>query len=278
MADETFTTSSSGDSSISKPTSAATPSDRKIDFVDTIIFTSIALGIDATGLIPVVGEVCSPLGIGGFRLLFWFKGVNSPLTNWLSLGTGGAEAIPALSEVLPGCTAYVLTICLTEQFSKQIGQTAETIAKVSPEPETKLAAMGVATAAKMQQGQSVKEAVGGQVANTAGGGAGTGGATRAPVVRGQTTGATVSMGSEESFNGGFDLGGQATDEERSQQPGGEGIPAANINENAGALGSPLVEGQPQASDGAETTIAGSSQLRRLDEARKARERARRQAA
>jgi len=276
----------------------------KIDFVDTIIFTGLALGVDLLGVIPVVGEVMTPLGIGGFRLMFWFKGMNSSTSNWLMGGLGVSEIVPGLSEVLPGCTAYVLTICLTEQFAGDIKKVAETVAKVSPEPETKLVAAGVAAAMDMQQGKSSEEAVKGQLGNAIGGKAGsatgavvsgeagktgggvstgrdssagsagrTGGAQDGATMTGGES--TMGAGSENDFRGNFDFGSvgadatnaRATGDEKDKKRSGD---LAESGKTPYATGSPLVEGQPQvgqSGDNVNTTFIGRRKKELEDERR-----------
>ena len=113
----------------------------KIDFIDITIYTSFALGVDAVGLIPVVGEVTSPLGILGFRLMFWLKGMGAKNMNWLMALTGVTEVIPVASEILPGCTAFVLAACLTQVLEDKVAQSVQAATQSSsatklPLPQT----------------------------------------------------------------------------------------------------------------------------------------------
>lgn len=92
----------------------------EIDFIDTVLYTGAALGVDFLGIIPVVGEIATPLGIGGFQLFFWLKGISPSSESMLLMGgTMGSEIIPVVSEVMPGCTAFVLTRCLLHMANKK---------------------------------------------------------------------------------------------------------------------------------------------------------------
>lgn len=111
----------------------ATPVSARIDFVDVIFYASLALMIDGVGMLPVVGYVTSPLGIGMFRIWFWLKGYKTKSMNMLMGVTGLTEIIPTISEVFPGVTGYVLTTCgellIEQRFQDALAKTEQEVAE-----------------------------------------------------------------------------------------------------------------------------------------------------
>lgn len=192
----------------------------KIDFVDSVLYCSAALGVDAFGMIPVVGEVISPLGVMTFRLFFWLKGVQSPVNNSMMGISAGSEVIPAVSEVLPGCTAYVLTICLTSNLDK-VGSVARTVAKVAPAPQVKAVAAGVAAASDVAQGEDVQSAVTKEASSAMSGGAGGAAGAGAATAQGSAGAAAASRtGGQGSAVSAGDQSAQAGGTVSASEPGG----------------------------------------------------------
>jgi hypothetical protein len=230
----------------------------RFDYVDIMIYTGFALMIDGVGLIPVVGEIVSPLGIAGFKLFFWLKGVNPRGSNVVMAALGGSEFIPFVSELLPGCTAYVLTVAVMQNLDK-VGDAARMVAKAAPAPQVKAVAAGVAAATDVAQGEDAKSAVAkeasGAMSGGAGGAAAAGGAAGAAssasgaAEAGATS--TGGAGGGNDFRGNFDFGSVSKDSADAAQAGDKkdqerpGDPAKS-GKTPYASGSPLVEGQPYA--------------------------------
>jgi len=97
-----------------------------------VAMTITALIADGLGFISGVGYVLSPVVIICFRIAFYFMGIGkvnpkkpgadagSWLINILFVVTGVAEVIPLISEVLPGCTAFVVTIFVEVRIQERM--------------------------------------------------------------------------------------------------------------------------------------------------------------
>ncbi len=230
----------------------------KIDFIDITIYCGFALLIDGFGLIPVVGEIISPLGIGGFRFFFWLKGINSSTMNWMMGVTGVSEVVPVVSEILPGCTAYVLTTCVSVMMDQKIAAAAP-VARViasSPmaPPQLRAGATAVAAAADIKQGQSPKEAVTKEAVGAIGGEAGVpgGGAAAASTATAgfESGAATTTSSGGVDFRGNFDFGSMSADSVSAAGAGEKkdrrSRDLAQSGKTPYAPGSPFVEGKPYA--------------------------------
>lgn len=264
----------------------------KIDFVDATLYCSFALLCDALGLIPGVAYVSSPMSLLTFKIFFWLKGVNPPGGNAALLGGSTCEMIPIVSEVLPGCTGYVLMVCAGEMMGGTITETAGAVAQspIAP-PQARLAASAVGAAAAIQQGQGSQDATpqqnpgttnGGVIAGSAGAGASGPGQERAEQAAGASSSggaasnmnATISAGGGGDFSGQVDFSsfGQATST-RGEARTPSGLPQAGPA-GAGRSGLPtggsddgtdgrFAGGSPTSPGGAPTDPQAQAKMRRL---------------
>lgn len=231
MADERTTTGSAGSHKT------------RLDAIDMVLFGGTAVMVDLLGLIPGVGEIISPLGIIGFRTIFYFKGVQSKTLNALTAVGIGAEIIPVVSEVMPGCTAYVFITYAFQKIEekaakklKKLAPAAE-IAKKIPVPQVQAVARAVSAANKVvNEGQDVKTVVASEAAGLAGAGTGAGGAaTASATASSSATTTATSKGAQTTPS----VSGQAAAAEKAKGGPSEAVIAG---QSPYAEGSPLIGG------------------------------------
>jgi hypothetical protein len=243
----------------------------KIDFVDITIYTSFALGVDALGLVPVVGEVSSPLSILCFRILFWLKGMGGKNMNWLMALTGMTEVIPVASELMPGCTAFVLTTCLMQviedKAAAKIGATAQ-----SPLASPQSRFQAAATFASRAEGDSPNTQTSGAPSSSSSGGqAGTPGSTTNNGSAAPS--ASFSSGGDSGFSGQADFSSfgqpEASTGPESRSPSGlpQGSPpsangGAAPNNAEDGVGGRFAGGNPTSPGGAPTDPSGAGSAKK----------------
>src|ERR1043166_6510389 len=94
------------------------------DVIDLIIFEGIAALFELGSVIPGVGD----LGIMVFRVIFWFKNIETKLMNTMMVGSGLVEIMPAIS-VFPGVMTFVAVTFIEVQLQKRL---AKKLAKAAP--------------------------------------------------------------------------------------------------------------------------------------------------
>jgi hypothetical protein len=217
--------------------SSAAKDPGELDFVDLALYGGIALFVfDLLGAIPIFGYVLEPLGLALLKTIFWLKGVQVKSMNILMMTGMGLEVVPVVSEFLPSCTAFVITVFVMQKVEKRAAAAlakaapAAEIAKKIPVPQVAAAGAAVSAANKVvNKGQSVGSAVGSEAAGLA--------ASKVGVAGGRAASAGASVSGSVS---GQAAGQAGTAAGKPKNATGDLTPT----DTPYAEGSPLVEGSP----------------------------------